>query len=304
MATQRGGIGSSNKEKQTMKMLFITTALIALSGAASADEMLKFRGALHVTAANTQDVGNVDGHTMGVIKGQGLALLPDGSYGQNTFVSTIDYIDGTGPFIVYMNTSFSDGSMIWYKGLGQATVQGKQTDLKVSLTVLGGKGKYAGTKGDGIFTATRLAVMPNAGAEIVGDVTLNLKTGDQADAAKAMLIRAAAAIKADREVALAMFNKGEGGFLQGDLYPFCYRMTDGKAVAGGVTANGADLRTVKDAVGKPSGLEIYAGGQKPEGQITEVTYVAAKFGTTEPVFPKVSFVTRVSDLVCGVGYYK
>jgi hypothetical protein len=178
------------------------------------------------------------------------------------------------------------------------------TELRMPTTIIGGKRKFAGAKGDGVQTSTRLATMPNAGAEIVGDVTLKLKTGDQADAAKAMLTKAAAAIKADREVALAMFSKGEGGFLQGDLYPFCYRMTDGKAVAGGVSANGADLRTVKDAVGKASGLEIYAGGQKPEGQITEVTYVAAKFGTTEPVFPKVSFVTRVSDLVCGVGYYK
>jgi Single Cache domain 2 len=125
-----------------------------------------------------------------------------------------------------------------------------------------------------------------------------------AQQAKAMLDKAVAAVKADQAVALAMFNKGEGGFKQGDLYPFCYRMTDGKAVAGGATANGTDVRTVKDAAGKASGLEIYAAGQKPEGQITEVTYVSPKFGTTEPVFPKVSFVTRVADLVCGVGYYK
>jgi hypothetical protein len=29
-----------------------------------------------------------------------------------------------------------------------------------------------------------------------------------------------------------------------------------------------------------------------------------KPGTTAPTFPKVSFVTRVGDLGCGVGYYK
>src|SRR6516165_11929205 len=39
--------------------------------------------------------------------------------------------------------------------------------------------------------------------------------------AKAMLDRAVAAVKADKTKALDMFNKGEGGFLDRDLYPFC-----------------------------------------------------------------------------------
>ena len=50
--------------------------------------------------------------------------------------------------------------------------------------------------------------------------------------------------------------------------------------------------------------ELYAAAQKPEGQIAEVSYMAPKPGTTAPVFAKVSFVARVGDLVCGVGYYK
>jgi hypothetical protein len=29
-----------------------------------------------------------------------------------------------------------------------------------------------------------------------------------------------------------------------------------------------------------------------------------KPGTTEPLFPKISFVTKVGELGCGVGYYK
>jgi hypothetical protein len=39
-----------------------------------------------------------------------------------------------------------------------------------------------------------------------------------ADDAKAMLMKAVAAMKADKAKALAMFNKGEGGFLDRDLY--------------------------------------------------------------------------------------
>jgi hypothetical protein len=46
--------------------------------------------------------------------------------------------------------------------------------------------------------------------------------------AKAMLEKAVAAVKADKEKALAMFNKGEGGFKDRDLQPFCFNVTDGK----------------------------------------------------------------------------
>jgi hypothetical protein len=43
-----------------------------------------------------------------------------------------------------------------------------------------------------------------------------------ADEAKAMLAKAVAAVKADKTKALDMFNQGEGGFLDRDLYPFCF----------------------------------------------------------------------------------
>ena len=45
--------------------------------------------------------------------------------------------------------------------------------------------------------------------------------------------------------------------------------------------------------------------QKPEGEITEIKgYQFPKPGTTEPTFQKVSFVTKIGELTCGVGYYK
>ena len=67
---------------------------------------------------------------------------------------------------------------------------------------------------------------------------------------------------------------------------------------------GTDARNLKDANGKAFGLELYNAGQKPEGQITEVSYVFPKPGADTTPVPKVSFVTRVGDLYCGVGYYK
>jgi hypothetical protein len=93
--------------------------------------------------------------------------------------------------------------------------------------------------------------------------------------AKTMLEKTVAAVKADKTKALDTINKGEGGFLDRDLYPFCFNISDGKVVATGNSNPvarqlvGGDVRTSK-----------------------------------ETPAPKVSLVTRVSDLGCAVGYYK
>ncbi len=126
--------------------------------------------------------------------------------------------------------------------------------------------------------------------------------------AKTMLAKTVAAITADKAQALDMINNGQGGFLQGDLYPFCFNVGDGKIVAeGNPTAKnllGQDVRTLKDPTDKPYGQELYAAAQKPEGQITAVDYVFQQTGRENYVpVPKQSFVTRVDDLGCGVGYY-
>ncbi len=122
--------------------------------------------------------------------------------------------------------------------------------------------------------------------------------------AKAMLEKAVAAVKANEAVALAMFIKGEGSFKDRDLYPFCFRSSDGKAIASPPSVPaGTDVRTLKDATGKAFGQELYAAAQKPEGEITEVSYMFPRPGTDKTPVPKVSFVTRAGDLGCGVGYY-
>ena len=126
--------------------------------------------------------------------------------------------------------------------------------------------------------------------------------------AKVMLEKAVAAVKADKAKALDMFNKGEGGFLDRDLYVFCSNISDGRLVADGnpnaEQLIGTDDRTLKDSTGKAFGQELFAAGQKPEGQISEVGYLFPKPGLDKTPVPKVSFVTRVGDIYCGVGYYK
>ncbi len=118
--------------------------------------------------------------------------------------------------------------------------------------------------------------------------------------AKAMLERAVAAVKADKSAALAQFAKGEGGFKDRDLYPFCGG-PDGNFTAH-PSLTGKSLKGLKDKEGKPLGEEIYQNAQ--EGKISEVSYQWPRPGTTEPLVGKVSYFTKVGDQVCAVGYYQ
>ena len=77
-----------------------------------------------------------------------------------------------------------------------------------------------------------------------------------ADDAKAMLQKTVAALKADKAKTLDLINEGKGGFLDRDLYPFCFRSADGKAIASPPSVPaGTDVRTLKDATGKAFGQE-------------------------------------------------
>src|SRR5262249_40115171 len=88
--------------------------------------------------------------------------------------------------------------------------------------------------------------------------------------------------EADRDVALAMFNKGEGGFRDSDLYPFCIRVTDGKNVAGPVYVRaGMDTRTLKDPNGK-------AYGHSGQGYSVSARSISSRSPWRRRLTPKIS----------------
>jgi len=119
--------------------------------------------------------------------------------------------------------------------------------------------------------------------------------------AKAMLEKAAAALKSNEADALAKFNSPTGGFRDRDLYVFCFDMTTGKFNAHVNPAlMGTDARALK-VKDQPVGQMVFAAAK--EGTVTTVDYDFPKPGTTQPV-PKESYVTRVGNEGCGVGYYK
>jgi len=136
-------------------------------------------------------------------------------------------------------------------------------------------------------------------AVLISLTTASIAFADPGDAEKAkeMLARVVVVVQRDPDAAMQMFNAGAEGFKDGNIYPFCFRLSDG-IVLTGQTA-GSDIRTFPG-----SGRQIFEAAQKPESEITEITYLAKKPPPAEPTpVKKVSVVRRIGQLGCGVGYY-
>lgn len=118
--------------------------------------------------------------------------------------------------------------------------------------------------------------------------------------ARAMLEKAVAAVKADKTKALEMFNKGEGGFKDRDLYVFCANASDGVLTAHPYL-KGEPLQDIRGKKGFPLGKKIM--DTATEGKIMSLTYWWPRPGTETPL-EKHTFYTKVGDQNCGVGAYK
>ena len=143
-----------------------------------------------------------------------------------------------------------------------------------------------------IFVTTLSAVALASTAFAAGDF-------GTAEEAKAMLESAVVAVEENPTEALAMFANGEGGFKDRDLYPFCGG-PDGNFSAH-PSLTGKSLMDLKDKTGAPLGEEIYSTAK--EGEVGEVSYMWPRPDSTEPV-QKITYVTKIGDQVCAVGYYQ
>jgi hypothetical protein len=123
--------------------------------------------------------------------------------------------------------------------------------------------------------------------------------GTEAEA-RAMLDAAIVEVKADPAAAIEKFNDPDGPFRDRDLYVFCANLGDGVLTAH-PNIIGTDLRTLKDVNGKPFGAELLDSAR--EGEVTVVSYMWPRPDGGDPV-AKNSFVVRVDDRICGVGYYQ
>ena len=119
--------------------------------------------------------------------------------------------------------------------------------------------------------------------------------------ARAMLERAVAAMKEDKDKALEMFNKGEAGFRDRDLYVFCADTSNGILTAH-PSIRGQHLQDIVGKKGYPLGQEIMRNAAV--GKIKQITYWWPRPGGSDQPFEKHTFYTQVVGQNCGVGCYK
>ena len=121
--------------------------------------------------------------------------------------------------------------------------------------------------------------------------------------AKAMLAKAAAHYKAvGRTQALADFNGKKAPFGDRDLYVFCISAERVIVANGGYSSFvGMSADVLKDADGKPLGKSLWEAGLQEGGGSVDYPLVNPVSHRPEP---KVSFVEKMGDDVCGVGAFK
>jgi hypothetical protein len=150
-------------------ILFAAAGAVIFAMPAKADETLKFRIVGHATSFQSQDVGDVDGHSLILARLSGLASFPDGSVGSVYWTLQGDDIKGDGTWMTYVYVTLLDGSVLRYKATGSQKASGAITG---SLSVLGGKGRFEGAKGDGSING---AHPPETGPNSYFDIVINIK---------------------------------------------------------------------------------------------------------------------------------
>ncbi|HEV7370637.1 cache domain-containing protein [Arenibaculum sp.] len=124
-----------------------------------------------------------------------------------------------------------------------------------------------------------------------------------ADEAKALMLKAADHVaQVGAPAAYQEFSDTKGTFVDRDLYVFCLSMDgDMKAHGGNNALLGKNLKSLKDSDGKTFVAEfLQVASTAGEG------WVDYKWPnpTTKRIEPKSSFIKKVGDDVCGVGFYK
>jgi hypothetical protein len=119
--------------------------------------------------------------------------------------------------------------------------------------------------------------------------------------AKALLTKAVKELQTAGEAkALAAFSDPKGAFIDRELYVFCFGPDNKITAHFDHSRIGADLATYKDPEGKEFGKEMIEVGKKGEGSV-EYKWMNP---VSKKVEPKLSFIKKTGQQICGVGVYR
>jgi cytochrome c len=132
---------------------------------------------------------------------------------------------------------------------------------------------------------------------------LNQAYGATAEQAQALVEKAAAHVKeVGEEQAFKDFTAKDGGYVDGELYVFCYNPdVTLVAIGGNPGMVGKNLRHLKDPDGKEASYELVQMGLEHGSGWVDYKWPNP---VTNKIQTKSAYVIKVNDKVCGTGYYK
>jgi hypothetical protein len=141
-------------------ILFVAAGLAAPAFTQAQDlgTSRRVQGTAEVT---TVEVGDVQGHIVGVVEFKGLTFFADGEIATHSNPATFDLTDGSGAHRGYVVLYFDDGStsIERYQDEARLSTDGKRTVVEGTFECIGGTGRFAGLKGEGTYRGERLGAL-------------------------------------------------------------------------------------------------------------------------------------------------
>jgi hypothetical protein len=155
-------------------VIVILAAIFAMP--VKADEALKFHYTARLTApASVQAADDIDAHVMALFRLSGVLLSLDGlAAGTMHWVGTNDLVKGVGPYRANGTLTSNDGSVLWYLSTGSQKLDGGKATYTGPITVIGGKGRFEGAKGDRTVSGARISPV-ETGGDNFGELVINIK---------------------------------------------------------------------------------------------------------------------------------
>lgn len=151
------------------------------------------------------------------------------------------------------------------------------------------------------FSVLAFCLATGSGAHACGgEVPTSCDEGSRNEA-RWLLDSAVRAVEHDEARALTWFSERSHGYRTLDLYVFCIGPDDRVSAHPNATLRGTDAAKLADINGVPFGAAIIRDAKA--GRIGDITYLWPRLEQSKPALKHTMF-TRVSDQICGVGYYE
>jgi hypothetical protein len=155
-------------------MILISAWMLGSATTGSA-ETINYKSYSYVLKAEDVPVGDVEGHTVGLVIRRAFYVFENGEVATTNSVATRDLTKGVGSSVQYTTISFADGSTIIIKsqGRGGGTATAAQAAGGLTSEIIKGTGRFEGIKGP---QATKLKFLPiekgEGGPKGIGEGTI------------------------------------------------------------------------------------------------------------------------------------